>query len=408
MTQIVGRLQEIVAGENASASPEALELIARRAAGSMRDSQSLLEQVMSFSDGHLDADTVHAMLGTADETRLHAMAAVMADRDAAATLLLLDQAIDAGVDAGRLAEQLLGYFRDLLAVTVGCDANLQRHTSAAMHDELRQLGDRWGLQTVLAVVGLIDQTLVRIRHSVYARVLLEASLVQICNLPDLQSIADLAAAVSTPTASAAAGGEKKKLAAASTTASDQVPERSNEPVAAPAPATPPRVTESNRVATPVDAMPANTSTGTSSTVAAASTIPSEPLTSTHLTTLWPEIVASLPDDTAAMVRQAVDVSLADQTLTLTFGQHSSLTQRRFDTSAHRAAVIAGVTQATGQTVSIGLATQKDPDKSDAPGQQTASPKVGRRERMKQIEAHPLVKACQQHLSAEVMKIDHPR
>ncbi len=114
-----------------------------------------------------------------------------------------------------LAEQLLGYFRDLMAVTVGCDPSLQRHTSASLHDELKELGERWGLQTVLAVVGLIDQTLVRIRHSVYSRVLLEATLIQICSLPDLQSIADLAAAAdgdgSTARTSSTKPGEKKKL-----------------------------------------------------------------------------------------------------------------------------------------------------------------------------------------------------
>ena len=206
VSKIVGRLREIVAAESAEADDDALELLARRAAGSMRDSQSLLEQVLSFSDGRVTADAVHSMLGTADEERLHALARAMADRDAAAALQQMDQAIDAGVDAGRLAEQLLGYFRDLMAIMVGCDSSLARHTSASLHEELKELGAVWGLQTVLAVVGLIDQTLVRIRYSVYSRVLLEATLIQICNLPDLQNIADLAAAAGT------AGSEKKNVA----------------------------------------------------------------------------------------------------------------------------------------------------------------------------------------------------
>lgn len=216
VTKIVGRLQEIVKAENAQADDAALELIARRAAGSMRDSQSLLEQVLSFCDSNLTADQVHSMLGTADDERLHALAKAMADRDAASAIKQLDQGIDAGVDAGRLAEQLLGYFRDLMAVAVGCDPSLMRHTSASLHEELKELSDRWGLQTVLAVVGLIDQTLVRIRHSVYARVLLEATVIQICNLPDLQNIANLAAAASQLGGSVAANqpaktqSEKKK------------------------------------------------------------------------------------------------------------------------------------------------------------------------------------------------------
>ena len=141
--------------------------------------------------------------------RLHALAGAMANRDAASALQQRDAAIDAGVDAGRLAEQLLGYFRDLMAVTVGCDQSLMRHTSASLHSELKKNGSPLGAaKMVLAVVGLIDQTLVRIRHSVYARVLLEATLIQICNLPDLQNIADLAAAAGGVAGSATATKKK--------------------------------------------------------------------------------------------------------------------------------------------------------------------------------------------------------
>jgi len=196
LQEIVARLRFIVDSEQAEADETALQLIARRAAGSMRDSQSLLEQVLSFSSGKLTADNVHSMLGTANDERLHEIAHALADRDAALSLKLMDAAIDEGVDAGKLAEQLLGYFRDLMAVTVGCDASMLRHASASMHASLSDLGNQWGLQTVLAVVGLIDQTLVRTRHSVHARVLLEATLIQICHLPDLQQIANLALAAS--------------------------------------------------------------------------------------------------------------------------------------------------------------------------------------------------------------------
>ena len=60
--KIVGRLQEIITAEGAEADEAALELIARRAAGSMRDSQSLLEQVLSFSNGKLTSDQVLSLI----------------------------------------------------------------------------------------------------------------------------------------------------------------------------------------------------------------------------------------------------------------------------------------------------------------------------------------------------------
>jgi len=193
--EIMGRLREIVTAENVNADDEALRLIARRADGSMRDSQSLLEQVISFSSGNLTALTVQSMLGAADDTRLHAMATTLAAGDAAQALRLVDAAAADGIAVGQFAEQLLGYFRDLIAVTVGCPPDMQRHTSESLHDELRALGVTWGIPRLLAIVGMIDHTLVRIRHTVHGRVLLESTLVQICHLPDLQSLADLTAAV---------------------------------------------------------------------------------------------------------------------------------------------------------------------------------------------------------------------
>jgi len=105
---ILGRLREIVDAEGIEADEEALRLIARRADGSMRDSQSLLEQVMSFSDGRLTTQTVHAMLGTADDTRLHELGKALAAGDAGATLAQIERACGQGVAAGQLAEQLLG------------------------------------------------------------------------------------------------------------------------------------------------------------------------------------------------------------------------------------------------------------------------------------------------------------
>jgi len=192
---ILGRLREIVDAEGVQADEEALRLIARRADGSMRDSQSLLEQVMSFSSGVLTTQTVHSMLGTADDARLHELGKALAAGNAGETLAQIDRACGQGVAAGQLAEQLLGYFRDLMIATVGCPAEMQRHTGESLHAELRSLGQGWGLQTVLAIVGMIDHALVRIRHSLHGRVLLESTLVQICHLPNLQSVADLAASL---------------------------------------------------------------------------------------------------------------------------------------------------------------------------------------------------------------------
>ena len=58
-------------------------MLARRAAGSMRDSQSLLEQLLAFAPGRITVADVHGMLGTAGEERLAALIGHVIERNAA-------------------------------------------------------------------------------------------------------------------------------------------------------------------------------------------------------------------------------------------------------------------------------------------------------------------------------------
>jgi DNA polymerase-3 subunit gamma/tau len=194
--QILGRLKFICENEGTQADDAALALIARRAAGSMRDSQSLLEQLLSFGGNRIRVEDVHAMLGTADETRLASFATRLIERDAAGALLELDHAAEQGVDVGQLAEQLLGYLRDMMAISVGGSADLVRTANPNSVAQLKQWGQTWGTMSLLSALQILDETIVKMRHSVQSRILMEIALVQICNMQDLQALADLVKAFS--------------------------------------------------------------------------------------------------------------------------------------------------------------------------------------------------------------------
>ena len=198
--QIFERLKFICENEGTKADVDALRLIARRAAGSMRDSQSLLEQLLSFGGNQITVEVVHAMLGTADETRLAEFASRLIERDAAGALRELDVAAEEGVDVGQLAEQLLGYLRDMMTLTVGGSEDLMRTANPSSFGQLKEWGKSWGTMTLLSALQLLDETIVKMRHSVQSRILLEVALVQICNLQDLQSLSDLVNAFSSQTA----------------------------------------------------------------------------------------------------------------------------------------------------------------------------------------------------------------
>src|SRR3954463_10157071 len=100
MKSIVERLEHICKSEGVEAEPEALQIVARRAAGSMRDSQSLLEQLLSFGGDKITVGDVHSLLGTANSARLAALADCIVRRDAAVALHEVEAAIAGGVDVG--------------------------------------------------------------------------------------------------------------------------------------------------------------------------------------------------------------------------------------------------------------------------------------------------------------------
>jgi DNA polymerase-3 subunit gamma/tau len=213
MTDSIGRrLQQIVKAEGIDAEPQAIEVLARRAAGSMRDGQSLLEQLLAFVTEKITIGDVHRMLGTAGDERLLGLTGHLAQRDAASALAELDSALADGVDIAQLLEQLSGYLRDCMVAAVGCSADAFLHASPASSGQVADIAKRMGLSTVLASMQIIDQTLSRLRQSTQIRPLAELALVRICQLEDLDAIGDLIGQLQSGQALSPSGGSAASAA----------------------------------------------------------------------------------------------------------------------------------------------------------------------------------------------------
>ena len=216
MADIQRRLQEIVEGEGASAEPDALELLARRAEGSLRDSQSLLEQVLASVEGPVTPAVIHRLLGTAPEEHVRSVVESLLERDAKQAIEQLDAAVAQGVDVGQFCEQLLTMLRDTMVAGVGCSREYLLSLHAEQYETLQDWSGRWGLPTVVNALQILEHCLSRMRWSVHRRSLLEIALVQLANLQALTNVAELAAELGTGAASnarAAASDPAKKKAA---------------------------------------------------------------------------------------------------------------------------------------------------------------------------------------------------
>ncbi|MEQ8849299.1 DNA polymerase III subunit gamma/tau [Botrimarina sp.] len=192
---IATRLRQIAEAEGVGIDDEALQILSIRAAGSMRDSQSLLEQLLAVSDGQITAEAVNALLGVAPAARVAELAERLADHDAASGLGALDAAVRGGADPGQVLDQLMGYYRDALAATVGCPPEQMRHALPTQYETAKALGERLGVATLLAAMQVLDQTAARMRVSVHERTLADMAIVRLASLEDLdelaQAVADL-------------------------------------------------------------------------------------------------------------------------------------------------------------------------------------------------------------------------
>jgi DNA polymerase-3 subunit gamma/tau len=190
---IQARLGQIAAAEGVAVEPAALQILASRAAGSMRDSQSLLEQLLALGHEKITADDVNHLLGIAPAERLSGLVRHLVARDASAALAELDATIHSGVEVGLLLDQLVGYFRDVMTTAVGCPPDQMLYALPSQAEEVAEVGRRLGISTVLAIGQILDHTAARLRVSMHARTLVEMAIVRICQLGELDDLAALVA-----------------------------------------------------------------------------------------------------------------------------------------------------------------------------------------------------------------------
>ena len=190
-SNIIGRLQEIVGAEGFTVDPAALELVARRAAGSMRDSQSLLDQVLAFGEDRITADDVHRLLGTAVDERLIEMLDALIQRRRDSVLELFDRALADGVQLDDLVDQLLNYFRDLMVLAAGAENVTPMSVSLDHRGKLAEQAEQWGLQTIVAALQILAETKTRMLSVSFGRALTELALIRIALLEELDRLEDM-------------------------------------------------------------------------------------------------------------------------------------------------------------------------------------------------------------------------
>src|SRR5690606_26531247 len=108
------RVREILGEEGIEADDAAVAIVAREAAGSMRDALTLLDQIVAFGGERLVGEEVARVLGIADREVLHRVAGAVLDGDGAEVLRAVDELASRGLDMLHFARQLLDLLREMV------------------------------------------------------------------------------------------------------------------------------------------------------------------------------------------------------------------------------------------------------------------------------------------------------
>ena len=415
--KIQGRLQFIVESEGRSADESALDLVARRAQGSMRDSQSLLEQLMAFCTGHITVDDVHRLLGTTASGRILDLLEYLSHRDAAGAIGCLHELWKSGSEPEQVAQQLMGVYRDTLTVAVGAGQEIMEFTQVDEFARVQQLAESIGKYTALASLEILQEMFRKMRNSVQVRLLIEMTVIRIATLEELDEIQNWLNLLQSPelidlaeNSPVAAVGIQGNDTSADVEKKNDLMQSESAPVTTDAAAT--HTVEASAITQePTEAL--------SSTAQNEIVVPEDPptvpeiksavdlvdISSENITAVWNQLCADFDDLLANILQSAVEVSLLEPGhISVMFPQDCSFQKETCERPEHRQNIVDGLNAITGTRfkISFGLSRQQAVVESPVAVAKTS------RELNIEVEGNPFVQKAVEVFQAEISHIDHPQ
>lgn len=209
LESIVARLGYVCAQEGVEFEAEALELIAHRSDGGMRNALTTLEQLMAFCEGKVTLEGAQSLLGSLDESDLIDIVSKIGRRDAAACFNWVESYVETGADLAQFVGDLAEYLRNLYLLTIAAgevEIPVSDGVRRVMVEQVPLFGvDR--LSRMLEVLGELQKEL---RVASNSRLVFEIALTRLvrpsCDLT-IEALAERVAELEATLASLASGSD---------------------------------------------------------------------------------------------------------------------------------------------------------------------------------------------------------
>ena len=193
--QIGARLKDVLGREELKADDSAISILAREAAGSMRDAMSLLDQVIAYGSTKISAEDVARVLGVADREILTKLTGAILGGDAPTTLEVLDAVARQGFDLVHLCRDLLHHVRNVVVAKVCSEAQARELLDLADEEiaDVITLAQKSDTDDLTRLFSGLSRGFDEIVKSGQVRSALEMTLVRLARRPALLPLDDLLA-----------------------------------------------------------------------------------------------------------------------------------------------------------------------------------------------------------------------
>ena len=190
--QVAAQLARIVKEQNLKAEEGALRLIARMGEGSMRDAQSILDQVLAYSgEGGLTAKAAEEVLGVPSSEVYRRIASAVAARDARSALGGLAQLFEAGHDLRFFCASLLEFLRDCMVLQAAGEGEDLFDAGPEEMEDRRAIAAKLSFAEAHQAYAILQRAGVELRNSDHPRMTLELALLRMCQIEPLADLGRL-------------------------------------------------------------------------------------------------------------------------------------------------------------------------------------------------------------------------